>query len=312
MFDRFSAIRRTTGTVAAVVCGSLGFTGAAAAAPVIQNFSVHGSATAGWVTGIDAPGDTDGQSIRLSVPDASSYAVVNLGNLPSAAPASGPSFVFEPSLSGPSAGSPRLAITFSDGDYMYAVPAVWTADAWSSVGGANTDWFDAGSGSCPALSNVGYQQALACHEADHSTVTDVYLIADSSATGYVVYADDLDYGGTIFTTGGTVLGVKATKTALSNRARVSSQTGRGTVGASCGLKSGSCHFSLTLTAKNKGGSEEIGTIGGTIGAGKSGTLKVALNSAGRHLLQSKHTLAASARGVFPGGTERKQVSVTLT
>jgi hypothetical protein len=281
----------------------------AAAAPTIDNLFTSGGATAGWVKGQDAPGDSDGQALRMSVPSASSYAGADLASLPSSAPASAPSFGFKPTLSGSSAGSPRLVIAFSDGDNIYAMPQTWTAGTWSTVGGAGANWFDAGATACPALADVTYQRALACHVSDHATVTGVDVIADGRGP-FVVYIDDIRYAGSTFTAGSAVLAAKSTKTALST-ARVSRKTGQGTVGASCGLASGRCKFALTLATRSKGKTVAVGRITGSVAAGRAGLLALKLNSTGRKLLAHKSSVSFIVLGTLPGAGAKNRRTLNV-
>ncbi len=300
MFYRRSAglVGALTGCVMLVLCAS------AAAAPTIDNIFTSGGATAGWVKGQDATGDTDGQAIRISLPNASSYAGVDLASLPSSAPATAPSFAFKPSLSGASAGSPRLVIAFSDGDNIYAMPPTWTAGTWSTVGGTSAEWHDAGAKACPVLSNVSYQQALACHTNHHATVTSVDVVADGSGP-VVVYVDDIRFAGATFTSGTAVLAARRVRTTLAG-ARVSRSTGRGTVGATCGLASGRCRFALTLSAKSGNKTVVVGHITGSVAAGRAAKLALTLNAAGRRLLGHRVGLTVVVTGALPGASGNKR------
>lgn len=285
----------------------------AGAAPVLGNFTTGGSGTAGWVSGADAPGDSDGQALKLVVPNAASYAGFAYQNETLSPPSSAPSFQFEPSVSGPSGGSPRLVIAFANGDYVYASPDTWAAGAWSSVGGSKSDWHDAGLAGCAALNDVTYARALACDLASREQLSDAYLVADSSsAAGYTVLVDDISYQGTTITSHSKVLAAQTAKTHVDTSARVSGKTGKGTVSASCGLKSGHCLFSMKLTIHNAGKLATVGTLRGTVTGLAAGNLRILLNAEGRRLLVAAKRLRLVATGKWPGTGQIKQIAVTLT
>jgi hypothetical protein len=312
-------VRSAAIAAALIVCGVLAPAAAAkAATPVFSTFFTQGNGAAAWSEGADAPGDNDGQSVKLTVPDPSSYAGLVLSNFSPTPPSTAPAFSFLSSVSGPSGGAPRLVLRFSNGDTAELAPASWTAGQWTRLSGGAVDWFDAGAGGCPALNDVSYAQALACSTGSGASITDVYLLADdtSSASGFVQYVDDISYGGATVTTGEAAV-KGATTGLLVGQAIVSARTGRGTIPAVCSLPAAAkCRVDLTLTAvatfKGSSGNVKltkvvrIGTITGTLrGGGNIGTLNVELNADGRNALRKalRHGAAirASAAGTYIRG-----------
>jgi hypothetical protein len=311
-------VRSAAIAAASIVLGALAPCAANAGTPVFSTFFTHGQGAAAWSGGADAPGDNDGQSIKLTVPDANSYAGLVLGNVSPPPPSTAPAFSFLSSVGGPSGGAPRLVLRFSNGDTAELAPASWTAGRWTRLSGGADDWYDAGAGGCPTLNDVSYAQALACSTGRGASITDVYLLADdsSSASGFVQYVDDISYAGATITTGEAAV-KGATTGLLVGQATVSARTGRGTIPAVCSLPaSAKCHVDLTLTAVatfKRASSKvkltkgvRIGTITGTLqGGGKIGTLNVELNANGRNALRKalRHgaTIRASARGSYARG-----------
>jgi hypothetical protein len=289
----------------------------ARAAVAVNTFFSGGQGSGLWSGAADAPGDIDGQAIQLTVPNASSYAGVDLQNEAAAPPTLAPSFWFLSSVSGPAQASPRLVIAFSDGGYIDLHPAAWTAGTWTKVDGAAARWDDPGGGQCAALTGVSYEQALACHVADGASVSDLYIVSDAStANGYVNYIDDVSYGGATLTTSGHVAGATAPDiTSFRGKARISLGTGRGTFTAACQTSPADhCHFQLTISAvlksAGKSRSVRIGTMTGTIGAGLPAKLNVTLNARGRTLfLAHQRRLPVSVSGSV---TDDGGFSVPLT
>ena len=289
----------------------------ARAAVAVNAFFFGGQGSASWSAAADAPGDTDGQAIQLTVPNGASYAGADLQNEAPTPPPTAPSFWFVASVSGPAQASPRLVIAFSDGDYIDLHPAAWIAGTWTKVDGASASWDDPGQGPCPALTGVSYQQALACHLADGASVSDLYIVSDASTVdGYVNYIDDIAYGDTTLTTSGHVAGSTAPAvTRFRGKARISLASGRGTFTAACQVSAADhCHFQLTISAvlKSAGGSRSvnIGTMSGTIAAGVPSKLDVTLNAHGRSLLLAhQHALHVNVSGSV---TDDGGISVPLS
>ena len=277
-----------------------------------------GGGSAAWSKAADAPGDTDGQAIKLTVTGPGGYAGIDLFDAPPAPPTTAPSFWFESSVSGAAEGSPRLVIAFSDHDYIDMQPTTWTAGTWTKVDGATTGWNDAGQGGCATLNSVTYQQALACHLADHSTVSDLYVVSDASYPGgFVNYIDDISYAGTTITTSAVVLPAFAPHlTGFARTARVSVETGEGQLNAFCRVTPGAqCHVALTLKAKVNGQTVTIGRVQGLIAGNATTQLVVLLNGRGRSLLLGHEgSVSATATGSVSdeGGTNRTPFSKHLT
>jgi hypothetical protein len=199
--------------LATVVCLALGVSGTAVAQPTIGFTASSGNQAgqAGWVSGVDAPGDTDGQAIRLSISAPPGEAEVVLGNVGSTPPSSPPSFMFASSQSFDlfTGGTwAQVELHFSDGITVSAganpSSPPWSAGVWTLMGGTATPWI-ATLGDmqiCPGVPRgPTYEQAIACPLSDGATFTgaDVYLY--SYAPTPDVYVDDLSFGGTTFTTG---------------------------------------------------------------------------------------------------------------
>jgi hypothetical protein len=125
-----------------------------------------------------------------------------------------------------------------------------------------------------------------------------------------VYVDDISFDGVLISQHSAVLGAPVTvKTGLAN-AKVSRRSGVGTILASCGLSSGRCSFSLTLTARVHGKTRTIGTITGTMASGAQKTIQVKLNAEGRKLAQHA-PVHAIATGIWPGTAATKRLALTI-
>lgn len=188
-----------------MLLGVLFATGALAAGTV--TFFHGGNGTAGWVTGQDAPGDTDGQAIRLVVPDASSFAGATLNDVGATAPVVPPKFYFKSTVTGASGGAPRLVIEFSDAtttspSNIELRPLSWVKDTWTLENGTSNDW-DNNGGTCGFLYEKSYATVLACHAG--KTVKDVFVVSDvgGSISSFTHYIDDITYGEAMITTGPT-------------------------------------------------------------------------------------------------------------
>ena len=181
----------------AVMAAGLGANPAGAAARTTPSVSFFqgGAGNANWSR--DTSNDTDPFSMRLDVPDSASYAGIDLHHVDGQpAPATPPSFDFRSSTAGPSGGSPRLHINFSDGGSIDLRPLFWTADTWTNENGSGTDW-DNNGGTCGFLYEQTYSVVTACHAG--ATVTSAYVVTDSGwlyPTGYTNYIDNIQYGGT--------------------------------------------------------------------------------------------------------------------
>jgi hypothetical protein len=125
-------------------------------------FSSGSGAHAGWVHTNDQPAiDTDySQAIQIHT-TATGYAGVLVHHVYGTPTASFPnsSFDFKAATPGPSLGSPRLVILFSDGGRAELRPLVWTTD-WQKV--ADPNWDDNG-GTCGFVYETTWNTVQACH-----------------------------------------------------------------------------------------------------------------------------------------------------
>jgi hypothetical protein len=181
-------------TAAAVALGTLPAGAAARIAPSVSFFP-GGNGHAHWSQ--DTSSSDDRFSMELEVPDALSYAGIDLHHVDGRpAPAEAPSFDFNSTVSGASGGSPRLHINFSDRGSVDLRPLTWEQDTWQTVGGGDNNW-DNNGGTCGFQFQRTYQEVLACHAG--TTVTSAYVVSDSGwlhPEGYVNYIDNLQYDGT--------------------------------------------------------------------------------------------------------------------
>lgn len=147
------------------------------------------------------PGDRDTWSIKLRLPagDPTAYAGAELRGVAGPPPATPPAFDYYSTVAGPSGGSPRLHINFSDGGSADLRPLILLAGVWAREDGATLDW-DNNGGPCGFKYEVSYQVILACHAG--ATVTSVYVVTDSAwlyATGYTHWIDNIRHDGKFVT-----------------------------------------------------------------------------------------------------------------
>lgn len=126
--------------------------------PSTLSFYVQGGATAQWLPNHSA--------IQLTLPNSSSYAVVEFHKVSSVLPTVAPNFATTQYGSG----SPRWYIQLSSGAYLFGYPSpasYWAVEACSSVS---------------ANSSFTYAEAVAAITGTNcaGTVTAVYIVADSS------------------------------------------------------------------------------------------------------------------------------------
>jgi hypothetical protein len=279
----------------------------ASAEPIIGTLTGASGGSAKWVKGPDAPGENDGYAIRLLVPSSGSFAGFNYISPPSTAPAAAPSFEFMATQSAPAGGSPRLVLAFANGDYIYAAPAAWTANAWSTVGGSGSNWYDAGQGGCAALSNVSYAQALNC--SGSSRLSSAYLVADSP-TSATLYIDDVRFAGLISTEPGNVLSTVVSR--FRHTINVNRHTGIGrTTLAFCLQANGSCRIAMRLTLRRGGHTITVGRLTGRIAVQGSKRLRIQLNRTGRRLLARAHRLHVTATGRWSPTGKVHRLRLTL-
>jgi hypothetical protein len=186
-------------TAAAVSVGTLPATAAARTSPSVSFFQ-GGEGNAHWSQ--DQSNDDDKFSMELDVPgfdlatEPVNYAGIDLHHVEGRpAPATAPSFDFYSTATGPSLGSPRLHINFSDGGSVDLRPLAWVQNTWTHVGGGDNNW-DNNGGTCGFLFQATYDAVRACHAG--TTVTSAYVVSDSGYAypeGYVHYIDNLQYDG---------------------------------------------------------------------------------------------------------------------
>ncbi|HYM96182.1 MAG TPA: hypothetical protein VET26_02675 [Candidatus Sulfotelmatobacter sp.] len=156
-------------------------------------------AEAHWAHFTPPPGDPDTWSIKLRLPaDPTAYAGARLQGVQGPPPPNPPSFDYYSTVTGPSGGSPRLHMDFSDGGSIELRPLFLTS-TWAHEDGSSTDW-DNNGGSCGFKYEVPYAVAVGCHPG--ATVTGVIVVTDSAwlyTSGYTQYIDNIQYGDALIT-----------------------------------------------------------------------------------------------------------------
>jgi hypothetical protein len=291
------------GAICFAIVGALcSAAGASAATPIaFGGLTAGGQGAAFFTNTADAPGDTDGVSIALKVPNSASFAAIQFLDVPPAAPATPPSFAFMPSVSGASGGSPRLVIAFDDGGTISLEALSWNAGAWSTVQGAGANWeVDGTVPGCTPGEGQTYAAALACHQADGSHVTEAYVIADGAVSGgYTVDVDDVSYASLRLTDKpGAVEGATTT---LRGSFAVSLNSGRGVMLMRCSSQAGAaCDVALTLRTETRH-ARRVGSVKGTVAANATSPVSISLNAKGRQLLRRHRRLVVIASGVVTNG-----------
>ena len=162
-----------------------------------ESFFASGNAAAHWDNSQSA--DSDKFSQEYEVNDTTSYAGTTLHHIEGLpAPANAPSFDFKTDKpAGPSGGSPRLVINFTDGGNIQLRPLMWS-DSWDHEGGDSgdhtNDWDSTGPG-C-SMYEQNYQTVRDCHAG--ALVTSAYIVTDSGwlyPTGYKNWIDNVQYAG---------------------------------------------------------------------------------------------------------------------
>ena len=158
----------------------------------------EGNATAEWI---------DGElELFVGTDTGVDYAGAELRGTDASAPVAAPSFRYYSEVAGPSVGSPRLVIQFTDttdgSDQIELRPVDLVAGEWTTVDGDDALW-DAHGGTCGFLYGVTYAEALACHAGQ--SVTDVFVVSDSGYAyppdGLTLLVDDIDYEGAVIRNG---------------------------------------------------------------------------------------------------------------
>jgi hypothetical protein len=130
-------------------------------------FSSGGGAHAGWTT------DSGSQALEIHVTE-TGYAGAEVDDLAGLSPSSvdGASYELKAAAPGPSLGSPRLVIRFSDGGSAQLRPLAWTT-TWQKVGDPN--WDNRG-GSCGLRFQTTWRVIQSCHAG--TSIVDEYLTTD--------------------------------------------------------------------------------------------------------------------------------------
>src|ERR1022692_2363001 len=152
--------RRIVLAMLAVVV-SLAVPASAGAAISVADFSGGGGGSGMNAQNVAGAPTPNHSAMELVIPNATPgvYAGVRFSGIPTAPASTPPSFFYESTVTGPASGSPRMVITFSDGDSIFLAPSTWTAYQWTTESGSGDDWSDAGAGGCQPRANLGYSQA---------------------------------------------------------------------------------------------------------------------------------------------------------
>lgn len=133
----------------------------------------------GLVTSSDASGTFGGASIENFPSDPNSVTAL--------------SFDFNANVAGPSGGSPRLVVRFSDGGSGDLRPLEWTAGTWTTVDGINGNSWDNNGGTCGFLYATTWGGVKACHAG--ASISRIFVVNDSGwlypTTGETVIIDDI-------------------------------------------------------------------------------------------------------------------------
>jgi hypothetical protein len=161
------------------------------AQPTVSFFSGGGGANAHWQHDpADSPNDEDQQDIEINTTtDPNGFAGVDVHHVFGTPTASYPNSSFEvkSNFTGPSLGSPRLVILFSDGGRAELRPLTNTT-SWQTVSDPN---WDNNGGTCGFLFQTTWNTIQGCHAG--TTVTDVFLVADPY--GHTHWIDNLNTAG---------------------------------------------------------------------------------------------------------------------
>ncbi len=164
-------------TLALVLVGGMHALTAAAAPPTNNDWAPFGQAN--WVPGAGNPGF--GLVTTGDIPSGT-YGGIQLKSkyVPSAPDSiTALQFDYVAAQPGPSVGSPRLAVQFSDGSYGFLRP-VTLSTTWVTENGMTTatDWESHG-GSCgDILGGTDWATVKACHAGD--TITAIFVVNDSA------------------------------------------------------------------------------------------------------------------------------------
>ena len=160
------------------------------AAPKLSFYSGGQGANAHWQKDAgDSPNDDNTQDIEIRTTAAGGFAGVDVHHVYGWPTATYPNSSFEvkADVPGPSLGSPRLVVRFSDGGRAELRPLALT-NAWQEV--ADPNW-DSNGGTCGYRYQTTWQQVQACHAG--TVVTDVFVATDPYGLTY--WIDNLNTAG---------------------------------------------------------------------------------------------------------------------
>lgn len=173
--------------VALIGAGMLALAAASGVANAVSRWTTDGNAT--WIKGAGDDGGANYGLVTISAgngtydctyegEDCYGQALLNAPELPTTNPAkiNALSYDFKPAQGGPSGGSPRMVMCFSDttdpadcpsngelGPLRWNKPGSWThVNGFAPSDGVNNLWFNAG-GSCPNAEEPSWKAILACH-----------------------------------------------------------------------------------------------------------------------------------------------------
>ena len=186
---------------------SLAATAAPASARLLDRFVTSGNATARWIEDPSpVPGASDNKAIELTVTarsaiDFNDAAWVTFQGFGPAAPTTPPAFLYKVSEAGPSGGSVRFVMRFSDGGFGFLRPVTVQAGSWQLANGATDDWESTGGQGCASSTSLTYVRMLTCHP--NANVTSVEIINDSgwlhAGHPFTALVDYISYGGEVVT-----------------------------------------------------------------------------------------------------------------
>jgi hypothetical protein len=161
------------------------------ARPTVSFFSGGQGANAHWQHDTaDSPSEDNQQDIEINTTTApTGFAGVDVHHVTGTPTASYPnsSFDVKSDFTGPSLGSPRLVILFSDGGRAELRPLTNTT-SWQTVSDPN---WDNNGGTCGFQFQTTWNAIQACHAG--TVVTDVFLVADPY--GHTHWIDNLNTAG---------------------------------------------------------------------------------------------------------------------
>jgi hypothetical protein len=189
-----STVAVLTGAIALSLAGSASAADQGHAPATLSFFSGGGGANAHWQHDTaDAPNDDNQQDIEINTTTApNGFAGVTVHHVAGTPTAAYPnsSFDVKSDFTGPSLGSPRLVIQFSDGGRAELRPLTDTT-SWQTVSDPN---WDNNGGTCGFVFETTWSVIQACHAG--TFVTDVFLVADPY--GHTHWIDNLNTAGKVF------------------------------------------------------------------------------------------------------------------